>query len=124
MTRRGRYPTEVRAIRLAEHRDEYQSEWAALSSIAAMCGVIAETRLSGAMTLCVGLMDAHRLVDRASRRDGLTPHRLWLDDGLLRANARLVSQCFLNCRTAIDPHDEENRLAHAPGAYHLGRMRG
>ena len=46
MTRRGKYPAEVRdrAVRLAlEHRDEYPSEWAALSSIAAKCGMTAET---------------------------------------------------------------------------------
>ncbi len=46
MTRRGKYPAEVRdrAVRLAlEHRDEYSSEWAALSSIAAKCGMTTET---------------------------------------------------------------------------------
>lgn len=46
MTRRGKYPAEVRdrAVRLAlEHRDEYSSEWAAMSSIAAKCGMTTET---------------------------------------------------------------------------------
>ena len=46
MTRRGRYPAEIRerAVRLVvEHRHEYSSEWAAISSIAAKCGMTAET---------------------------------------------------------------------------------
>lgn len=46
MTRRGKYPTEVRdrAIRLVQqHRSDYPSEWAAISSIAGKCGMTAET---------------------------------------------------------------------------------
>src|SRR3712207_9391657 len=42
MNRRGRYPQEVRdrAVRLVqEHRGEYPSEWAAISSIAGKLGV-------------------------------------------------------------------------------------
>ena len=46
MTRTGRYPSEVRerAVRLVmDHRDQYTSEWAAITSIAAKCGMTAET---------------------------------------------------------------------------------
>ncbi len=46
MTRAGRYPPEVRerAVRLVlEHRHDYPSQWAAISSIAAKCGMTAET---------------------------------------------------------------------------------
>ena len=46
MTRSNRYPVEVRerTIRLGlEHRDEYTSEWAAITSIASKCGMTAET---------------------------------------------------------------------------------
>ena len=46
MTRRGRYPTEVRerAVRLVlEHQHDYRSQWAAISSIAAKSGMTAET---------------------------------------------------------------------------------
>lgn len=48
MTRRqqGKYPNEVRrrTVRLVlEHRDEYASEWAAITSIAAKSGMTAET---------------------------------------------------------------------------------
>ena len=46
MTRTGRYPSEVRerAVRLVrDHRDQYSSEWAAITSIAAKCGMTAET---------------------------------------------------------------------------------
>ena len=46
MTRRGRYPPEVRdrAILLVlDHRGEYPSEWAAITSIAAKCGMTTET---------------------------------------------------------------------------------
>jgi transposase len=41
-----RYPAEVRerAVRLVlEHRGEYQTEWAAITSIAQKCGMTAET---------------------------------------------------------------------------------
>ncbi len=41
-----RYPVEVRerAVRLVlEHRGEYQTEWAAITSIAQKCGMTAET---------------------------------------------------------------------------------
>jgi transposase len=47
MTTKGkRYPVEVRerAVRLVlEHRGEYESEWAAITSIAEKCGMTAET---------------------------------------------------------------------------------
>jgi transposase len=47
MTTKGkRYPAEVRerAVRLVmEHRGEYESEWAAMTSIAQKCGMTAET---------------------------------------------------------------------------------
>ena len=46
MTRPGRYPSEVRerAVRLVmDHRDQYTSEWAAITSIAAKCGMTPET---------------------------------------------------------------------------------
>ena len=45
-TKSKRYPVEVRerAVRLVvEHRGEYQTEWAAICSIAAKCGMTAET---------------------------------------------------------------------------------
>lgn len=46
MERPGRYPTEVRerAVRLVrEHQAEYPSPWAAITSIAAKCGMTPET---------------------------------------------------------------------------------
>jgi len=46
MTRPGRYPPEVRerAVRLVlEHRRDYPSQGAAISSIAAKCGMTTET---------------------------------------------------------------------------------
>ena len=46
MTRSNRYPVEVRerAVRLVtEHRDQYTSEWAAITSIATKCGMTPET---------------------------------------------------------------------------------
>src|ERR1039458_6365253 len=47
MTTKGkRYPAEVRerAVRLVmEHRGEYESEWAGITSIAQKCGMTAET---------------------------------------------------------------------------------
>ncbi len=46
MERAGRYPAEVRerAVRLVqEHRGDYPSEWAAITSIAGKCGVGPET---------------------------------------------------------------------------------
>src|SRR3990170_441387 len=46
MTRPGRYPMEVRerAVRLVlEHAGEYPSQWSALKSIAAKCGMTPET---------------------------------------------------------------------------------
>ncbi len=46
MTRSNRYPAEVRerAMRLVtEHRDQYTSEWAAITSIAEKCGMAPET---------------------------------------------------------------------------------
>ena len=48
MERRSRYPTELRerAVRMViDHRDEYESEWAAMRSIAEML----------AQRLCVGV---------------------------------------------------------------------
>ena len=46
MTRSNRYPVEIRerAMRLVtEHRDQYTSEWAAITSIAEKCGMTPET---------------------------------------------------------------------------------
>lgn len=46
MTRPGRYPPEVRerAVRLVqEHQHDYPSQWAAITSIAAKCGMTTET---------------------------------------------------------------------------------
>ena len=46
MTRSSRYPAEVRerAIRLVvDHRDQYTSEWAAITSIADKCGMTPDT---------------------------------------------------------------------------------
>jgi transposase len=46
MTRPGRYPVELRerAVRLVvEHEREYRSQWAAITSIAAKCGMTPET---------------------------------------------------------------------------------
>jgi len=46
MTRRSKYSPEVRerAVRLVlEHRRDYPSQWSAISSIAAKCGMTSET---------------------------------------------------------------------------------
>ncbi len=46
MKRPGRYPTEIRerAVRLVqEHAGEHTSQWAAITSIAAKCGITPET---------------------------------------------------------------------------------
>ena len=46
MPGRGKYPVEVRerAVRMVqEHRRDYPSQWAAISSMAAKCGMTAET---------------------------------------------------------------------------------
>ena len=46
MARPGRYPLEVRerAVRLVrEHQHDYPSQWAAIRSIAAKCGMTTET---------------------------------------------------------------------------------
>ncbi len=46
MTRPGKYPQEVRerAVRMVlEYRRDYPSQWAAISSIAAKCGMTPET---------------------------------------------------------------------------------
>jgi transposase-like protein len=46
MRRRGKYPEEIRreAVRLVRtHRDEYDSEWAAISSVASKFGAVPQT---------------------------------------------------------------------------------
>jgi transposase-like protein len=46
MRRRGKYPEEIRreAVRLVRtHRDEYDSEWAATSSVAGKFGAVPQT---------------------------------------------------------------------------------
>ena len=46
MPRPGKYPIEVRdrAVRMVlEHRHDYPSQWAAISSIASKCGMTTET---------------------------------------------------------------------------------
>ena len=46
MTRRGKYPAEVRerTVRLLlDHRRDYPSQWAAITSIATKCGMTPET---------------------------------------------------------------------------------
>ncbi|CAN5784279.1 transposase [soil metagenome] len=46
MRRTGKYPEEIRreAVRLVRtHRDEYDSEWAAISSVAAKFGAVPQT---------------------------------------------------------------------------------
>jgi transposase len=46
MKRPGKYPAEIRerAVRLVqEHAGEYPSQWAAITSIAAKCGITPET---------------------------------------------------------------------------------
>ena len=46
MRRRGKYPGEIRreAVRLVRtHRDEYDSEWAAISSVAGKFGAVPQT---------------------------------------------------------------------------------
>lgn len=46
MAKNKRYPAEVRerAVRLVvEHRGEYETEWAAITSVAQKCGMTAET---------------------------------------------------------------------------------
>jgi transposase len=62
MTRRPRYPQEVRerAVRMVfEHRDTYGSQWAAITSIAAKLGMTSET--------------LRRWVRTAETDDGLRP---------------------------------------------------
>ena len=46
MTRTGKYPEEIRreAVRLVRaHRDEYDSEWAAITSVASKFGAVPQT---------------------------------------------------------------------------------
>ncbi len=65
MTHRGRYPAEVRerAVRLVrEHEGEYPSQWAAITSIAAKCGMTPETLRQWVRTTEID----------AGRRPGLT----------------------------------------------------
>jgi transposase len=65
MTHRGRYPSEIRerAVRLVrEHEGEYPSQWAAITSIAAKCGMTPETLRQWVRTTEID----------AGRRPGLT----------------------------------------------------
>src|SRR5688500_3564488 len=65
MTHRGRYPAEVRerAVRLVRaHEGEYPSQWAAITSIAAKCGMTPETLRQWVRTTEID----------AGRRPGLT----------------------------------------------------
>ena len=75
MTTKGkRYPAEVRerAVRLVlEHRGEYESEWAAITSIAEKCGMTAETlrkwvrqtEIDGGRRPGISSADAERIKD-------------------------------------------------------------
>jgi transposase len=75
MTTKGkRYPAEVRerAVRLVlEHRGEYESEWAALTSIAQKCGMtpetlrkwVRQTEIDGGRRPGISSADAERIKD-------------------------------------------------------------
>ena len=70
MTRTGKYPEEIRreAVRLVRaHRDEYDSEWAAITSVASKFGAVPQT--------------VHSWVRRADVDDGVV-------DGISRSDER------------------------------------
>ena len=82
MTHRGRYPSEVRerAVRLVrEHEAEYPSQWAAITSIAAKCGMTPETLRQWVRTTEID----------AGRRPGLTTDEVERLKALERENREL-----------------------------------
>ena len=87
-TKSKRYPVEVRerAVRLVlEHRGEYESEWAALTSIAQKCGMTAETlrkwvrqtEIDGGRRPGISSADAERIkaAGQGSPAAGVPDHR-------------------------------------------------
>lgn len=103
MSRRGRYPQEVRerAVRMVqEHRGEYPSEWAAITSIAGKLGV-------GTEALRLWLRRAE--VDQRRRPGVTTAERERIRElerenrELRRANAILKAASAFFARE-LDPH--------------------
>lgn len=79
--RRGKYPDAIRrqAVRLVrEHRDEYESEWAAICSIADKSGMTAET--------------LRKWVRRAEIDEGLRPGVTTVDNERIRDLQREVRE--------------------------------
>ena len=81
MTRRGRYPAEIRerAVRMVfEHEREHPSQWATITSIASKFGMTAETLRTDGHTvdrarLGCGPMEERRTLRRARAPDAPLP---------------------------------------------------